>query len=222
MTRRPAALAAASSRSRSATEWMLVNTSACGVAAPKRVPSNGRRGSLPPKPAPISRARPHSAAAATSTPRRARPAPSGRQPRRGQNTQSAAPATPAHSTMTRRSGRMRSAIQTATPRKSTPKTCLTVSIQAPARGRSLPAEAPTTSKGAPMPMDRENKARPPRSTLPVWLMTASAATSGGATQAVTTSEDSAPIRAVDSTLPPESLPLTPFKRVCNPAGNCSS
>ena len=90
-------------------------------------------------------------------------------------------------------GTMRDSIHAATPRNSTPKRFLTVSIHAPARGSSFPAEAPTNSNGVPMPRLITNSAAPPRTTSPVWLMTVSAAISGGATQAETISADSAPM-----------------------------
>ena len=44
-----------------------------------------------------------------------------------------------------------------------------------------------------MPMLMTNSAAPPRTTSPVWLITVSAAMSGGATQAETMSADSAPM-----------------------------
>ena len=58
----------------------------------------------------------------------------------------------------------------ATPIKTTPKNRLTVSIQGPAFGNSVPAEAPTTSSGTPMPSASENKAAPPNTVSPDLLM----------------------------------------------------
>ena len=52
-----------------------------------------------------------------------------------------------------------------------------------------------------MPIAMAKSAKAPRKTSPVWPITASAATIGGATQAVTTSADSAPIIAVPTKLP---------------------
>ena len=63
-------------------------------------------------------------------------------------------------------------------------------------GSRVPAVVPTISNGVPIPMLIANRALLPRKILPDWPMTASAATKGGATQAVTTSADSAPITTV--------------------------
>ena len=73
-----------------------------------------------------------------------------------------------------------------------------------------------------MPSASEKSAAAPRAIWPVSAITVSAATSGGATQAVTTSDDSAPISAVDRNLPPRKRPLAEAKRVCRLAGICSS
>ena len=102
----------------------------------------------------------------------------------------------------------------------TPNTALTASIHAPALGSSWPAEAPTTSSGAPMPMLSANSAAAPRNTSPLWPITASAATSGGATQAVTISDESAPMTAVPSSVPCCCLLLASARRACSAAGTC--
>ena len=81
----------------------------------------------------------------------------------------------------------------ATPRNITPKSDFTVSIQGPTLGSSEPAEAPTRSSGTPIPRPVAYSAAAPRAILPVWLITDSAAISAGATQAVTTSAESAPM-----------------------------
>ena len=95
---------------------------------------------------------------------------------------------------------MRASIHAATASIITPKSFLTSSIHGPAFGRSLPAEAPTTSSGVPMPMLIAKSAAPPRAIWPVWLMTSSAPTSAGPTQVVTMSAESAPMTAT----PPKS------------------
>ena len=53
-----------------------------------------------------------------------------------------------------------------------------------------------------MPMLITNSASPPRTTSPVWLITVSAAISGGATQAETMSADSAPMTPTPTYVPP--------------------
>src|SRR5690625_5610746 len=52
----------------------------------------------------------------------------------------------------------------------TPNTALTASIQAPLRGRSLPADVPHMTSGMPIPMAMANRAKPPRMASPVWPM----------------------------------------------------
>jgi hypothetical protein len=84
----------------------------------------------------------------------------------------------------------------------TPNAPLTVFIHGPTFGSSLPAEAPTSSSGEPMPMLSANNAPEPRATSPVWLMNVSAPMSGGATQVVTISDVSAPMIAVPMKVPP--------------------
>ena len=71
-----------------------------------------------------------------------------------------------------------------------------------------------------MPRLSANSAAAPRNTSPLWPMTASAATSGGATQAVTISEDSAPITAVPSSVPCFCWLLASARRDCSAAGTC--
>ena len=61
-------------------------------------------------------------------------------------------------------------IQIATASSIQPKTCLTRTIQAPARGSSEPADRPTSSSGTLMPAASANSATPPSSTSRVWLM----------------------------------------------------
>ena len=67
-------------------------------------------------------------------------------------------------------GKTGETIHSATASNITPKKCLTLSIQPPARGSKVPAESPTSSSGTLMPQAIENKARPPSSTSLVWLM----------------------------------------------------
>src|SRR5690606_30746039 len=107
----------------------------------------------------------------------------------------------AHSASTTLPGSTRPIIQIASPSSITPNAALTVFIHGPAFGSSLPAEVPTTRSGAPMPRLNANSAPAPRTTSPLWPITASAATSGGATQVVTISADSAPITAVPANVP---------------------
>jgi len=71
-----------------------------------------------------------------------------------------------------------------------------------------------------MPRLSENRAAPPRNTSPLWPITASAATSGGATQAVTIRDDSAPMTAVPSSVPCFCLLLASARRACSAAGTC--
>ncbi len=55
---------------------------------------------------------------------------------------------------------------------------------------------------------------------PVWPITASAATSGGATQAVTTSEESAPMTAVPTSVPASAGCSGRATRAWNAGGTC--
>ena len=103
-----------------------------------------------------------------------------------------------------------------------PNAPLTVFIQAPVWGSSRPAEVPTASSGNPMPSDSANRVRAPRSMSPVWAITVSAATRGGATQVVTTSADSAPITAVPMKVPLFCRPLAVLMRFIRAAGTCTS
>ncbi len=95
----------------------------------------------------------------------------------------------------------------ATASSSTPNTALTASIQAPARGNSLPAEVPMASSGAPMPNPSPSSAKKPSTASPVWPMKISAPISGGATQGPTMSADSAPMMAAPTSVPPSCLLL---------------
>ena len=117
---------------------------------------------------------------------------------------------------------MRSSIHTATARNITPNSALTVSIQGPALGSSLPSATPTSSSGAPMPSASANSASAPRKMSPVCPMTARDATSGGATHADTTSADSAPMMNVPVYVPPFCRPDAACSRLCRPAGNRNS
>ena len=67
------------------------------------------------------------------------------------STQASTNAGTAQSIMPSQPGTMRDSIHAATARNSTPNRFLTVSIHAPARGSSFPADAPTNNKGVPMP-----------------------------------------------------------------------
>ncbi len=120
----------------------------------------------------------------------------------------------AHKSSVQRSGTMRASIHAATASIMTPKSCLTVSIQAPALGRNLPAEAPTRSSGTPMPRLIAKSAAAPRTMSPLWPMTARVATSGGATQVVMMSADSAPITATPTKEPACWRLLSAARRVC--------
>ena len=69
-----------------------------------------------------------------------------------------------------------------------------------------------------MPIAIAKSASAPRRTSPVCPITASAATIGGATQAVTTSAERAPMIAVPTKLPDFCRPDTPASRVSSAAG----
>ena len=69
-----------------------------------------------------------------------------------------------------------------------------------------------------MPMPMAKSARLPRRTSPVWPITARAATIGGATQAVTTRAESAPMTAVPTKLPDFCRPDRPASRVSSAEG----
>ena len=73
----------------------------------------------------------------------------------------------AHINIESQPGTSRASIQIATASISTAKNFFTVSIHAPARGSSRPAEVPIRISGAPMPRDMTNSALPPRNTSPV-------------------------------------------------------
>ena len=92
-------------------------------------------------------------------------------PRRGATSSTRGAEAPARPTApsTRLAGSTGCTVQRATPSSSTPNTRLTPSIQAPARGSSAPAEAPTSSSGTLMPAASENSAVPPSQTSRVWL-----------------------------------------------------
>ena len=98
-------------------------------------------------------------------------------------------------------GMMRDNIQIARPSIMKPNAFLTATIHGPAFGSNFPADAPTSSRGAPMPRLRAKRAVPPRNMSPDWPMTVRVATSGGATQAVTMSEESAPMMKAPTTVP---------------------
>jgi len=72
-----------------------------------------------------------------------------------------------HNTSVTEPGSTRCIIQMAMPSISTPNAAFTVFIHGPTRGSSCPADAPTTSKGEPMPMLNANSALEPRATSPV-------------------------------------------------------
>ena len=69
-----------------------------------------------------------------------------------------------------------------------------------------------------MPRLMANSAAAPRAMLPLWPITASVATSGGATQVVTISADSAPMTATPPKLPAVCRLLAALKRVWMAAG----
>ncbi len=97
-----------------------------------------------------------------------------------------------------------------------------VSIHAPAFGSSLPAEAPKTSSGAPMPSDSANSAAPPRTGSPVAPITISAAASGAATQGPTMSAENMPIAPAPIQVPDRWRLDSAASLVCSEAGTCSS
>ncbi len=119
-------------------------------------------------------------------------------------------------------GRMRDSIQTARPSIMKPNAPLIATIQGPALGRNLPCAAPTRSSGAPIPRLIANKAAPPRTMSPDCAMTVSAAIRAGATQAVTTSADSAPMMNAPIIVPLFCLPLTPASLLWMELGICRS
>ena len=110
-------------------------------------------------------------------------------------------------------GTMRPSSQAATARNITPKRFLIVSIHAPARGSSAPADAPTSSSGVPMPSAMDNIATPPRTASPVFATNVSAPISTGATQAETMSADNAPMTATPMKVPARCLLLASLSRV---------
>ena len=62
---------------------------------------------------------------------------------------------------------IRLSIQIATPNITTPNTALVEYNQTPAYGKNLPAEAPNSNNGTPIPMPMANKAAPPNKALPL-------------------------------------------------------
>ena len=119
-------------------------------------------------------------------------------------------------------GSMRDNIHTARPSIMKPNAFLIDSIHGPAFGSSFPAEAPTINNGAPMPMLNANSAVPPRNMSPDWPITVNVATSGGATQAVTINDDSAPMMNAPIIVPRFCWPLMPASRLCMLLGICRS
>ncbi|CFD85428.1 Uncharacterised protein [Bordetella pertussis] len=109
-------------------------------------------------------------------------------------------------------------IHQAVPSKSIPNTRLTLSIQGPVRGNSVPADAPTSSSGMPMPQAIANRAAPPRITSPVCEMYSNAPASGAATQGPTINADSAPMTRAPVTRPPGIRLERSLRRACRPAG----
>ena len=128
----------------------------------------------------------------------------------------------AHSASVTVPGRMRDNIHTARPMNMKPKALLTATIHAPAFGNSLPWAAPTASSGAPIPMLIANSAVPPRNMSPLCAITVSAAIRAGATQAVTTSADNAPMTNAPMAVPLFWLPLTVASLLWIELGICRS
>ena len=128
----------------------------------------------------------------------------------------------AHSVSVTPPGRMRDNIHTPRPRNMNPNAPFTATIQEPAFGSSLPCAAPTASSGAPMPRLIANRAVPPRTMSPVCAMTVSAAISAGATQAVTTSAEIAPMTNAPIIVPLFWVPLAPASLLWIALGICSS
>ncbi len=116
----------------------------------------------------------------------------------------------------------RDSIQIASARNVTPNTPFTASIHAPARGKNLPALAPNTTSGAPMPSASVNSAKPPRTASCFSAMYSTATASGGVTHGPTISADSAPMIATPDSDPPDCLLLTFAIFDCHELGNCSS
>src|SRR6185312_2549679 len=131
------------------------------------------------------------------------------------------PSTPL-SSMTQLASSTRDNIQMASARKVTPNTAFTASIHAPARGSSLPALAPNTTSGAPMPSASANSAKPPSAGSCFSAMHSTATASGGVTQGPTISADSAPMIATPTSDPPDCLLLTSAIFDCHELGSCSS
>ena len=96
-----------------------------------------------------------------------------------------------------------------------------MSIHGPAFGSRSPAEAPTINSGTPMPSPVAYSAAAPRITCRDWLITDSAAMIAGATHAVTTSADSAPMTKVPMYVPDFWRLLASLSRVCSALGSCS-
>ena len=117
---------------------------------------------------------------------------------------------------------IRDSIQIASARKVTPNTALTASIHAPARGSSLPALAPNTISGAPMPSASANNAKPPSTASCFCAMYSTATARGGVTQGPTISADNAPMIATPNSDPPDCLLLTFAIFDCHELGSCIS
>ena len=227
----PTDLAAASSRVTSSTDLILRNGNAAGavpaaepLAEPlAAIPRNGCSRSFDPAAAPISSAAP---ASSNTTPSvfhslRQPDAPSARRSSAPRYTAQAIARKPA-SSMIHVPSRMRDSIQIAKARKLTPNTALTASIHAPARGSNLPALAPNTTSGAPIPKASANRAKPPSTASCFCAMYKTATASGGVTQGPTISADSAPMIITPASEPPDCLLLTLAIFACQELGSCSS
>src|SRR5690606_16650534 len=112
-------------------------------------------------------------------------------------------------------------IHQAVANNKTPKAVLTLSIQAPALGNTLPEPAPTISSKTPDPQAKANRAEPPRTTSPVCEINSSTPAKGAATQGPTISADSMPIRNTPPICPPGKRFMVSFKRFCSAAGACT-
>ncbi len=119
-------------------------------------------------------------------------------------------------------GNMRDIIQIASPSIMKPKAFFTATIHGPAFGRNFPCATPTTNNGAPIPRLIANSAVPPRSISPVCAMTVKVATRAGATQAVTMSDDRAPMTNAPTVVPLFWPPLIAATRDWIAAGICRS
>src|SRR5690606_19022637 len=99
-----------------------------------------------------------------------------------------------------------------------PKPCLTLSIHGPAFGNKVPADAPASSNGTPMPQARKNKARPPSTTSCVCEIYSRIPASGAATHGPTIKADTAPSSTAADALPPGRRWLQAFNAVCHRTG----